>query len=129
MRVLVAEDNATNQYLIRTHLEADGHAVTTVENGAQAVRAVETSAFDVVLMDIQMPEMDGPAAARAIRALPGPAARLPIVALTASALPGDRESYMAAGMTDFVSKPVDLAALRAALRRAGAALAEPAAPG
>jgi two-component system sensor histidine kinase/response regulator len=118
LRVLVAEDNATNQYLIRAHLEAAGHAVTTVENGAQAVSAVEAHTFDVVLMDIQMPEMDGPTAARAIRNLPGPAAHLPIVALTANALPGDRESYIAAGMSDYVSKPIDIAALHAALHRA-----------
>ena len=118
MRVLLAEDNATNQYLIRAYLEARGHGVVTVENGAEAVRAAAGGGFDVILMDVQMPEMDGPTAARAIRVLPGPAATVPIVALTANALRGDRESYLAAGMTDYISKPIDFEALVGALRRA-----------
>jgi two-component system sensor histidine kinase/response regulator len=118
MRVLLAEDNPTNQYLIRAYLEAAGHSVIAVQNGAQAVRAASTGGFDAVLMDIQMPELDGPTAARSIRALPGSAARVPIIALTANALWGDRESYLAAGMTDYISKPIDLAALHGALRRA-----------
>jgi CheY-like chemotaxis protein len=121
LRVLVAEDNATNQHLIRVYLEAVGHTVTTVENGAQAIGAVHAGEFDVVLMDVQMPEMDGPTAARAIRALPGPAARLPIVALTANAQSDDRDSCIAAGMTDYVSKPIDVDQLHGAIRRACAA--------
>ena len=119
MRILLAEDNATNQYLIATYLKAGGHAVTTVENGLDAVRAVRAGGFDALLMDVQMPRMDGPTAARAIRALPGPERAIPIIALTANAMPGDRESYLAAGMSDYVSKPVEIAALTAALRRAG----------
>lgn len=120
LRILLAEDNATNQYLIKSYLAAEGHAVTLVENGAQAVRAVQDQVFDVILMDVQMPEMDGPSATRAIRALPGPVRGIPIIALTANALQGDRESYLAAGMTDYVCKPIDAAALRGALRRATA---------
>ena len=118
MRVLVAEDTATNQYLIRAYLESRGHAVTTVDNGAEAVRAVATDAFDVVLMDVQMPELDGRSATRAIRALPTAVSRISIVALTANALPGDREAHLAAGMDDYIAKPIDFNALRAALRRA-----------
>ena len=92
--------------------------MTTVENGAGAVEAVQTGDFDVVLMDVQMPEMDGPTAARAIRALAGREAGIPIIALTANALSGDREKYLAAGMSDYVSKPIEVAALHDALMRA-----------
>ncbi len=121
LRILVAEDNATSQFLLRSYLEAAGHDVTTVEDGYEAVQAARTGAFDVILMDVQMPRMDGPTAARAIRALDGPGGRAPIIALTANDLPDDRDSYAAAGMTDFISKPIDFALLRAALCRAGSA--------
>ena len=125
MRILLAEDNATNQYLITTYLKAGGYAVTIVENGVEALRAVRAGGFDALPMDVQMPRMDVPTAARAIRALPGPEREIPIIAPTANAMPGDRESYLAAGMTDYVSKPVQAAALRAALRRAHEGAAEP----
>ncbi len=118
MRVLVAEDNATNQYVINAYLKAAGHTVTMVENGAQAVEAAAGGGFDVVLMDVQMPQMDGPTAAQTIRALEGPARDLYIVALTANAIAGDRERFLAAGMSDYVSKPIELRALAAALARA-----------
>lgn len=116
--LLVAEDNATNQYLIQAWLERDGHSVTVVENGLEALRAVEAGSFDAVLMDVQMPEMDGESATRAIRLLPGAAGAIPIIALTASALSGDREKYLAVGMNDLVAKPIDIDKLRLALRRA-----------
>jgi signal transduction histidine kinase/CheY-like chemotaxis protein len=121
LRILVAEDNPTNRYLIEALLAPGGHSVTVVPDGAAAVEAVGAEPFDLVLMDVQMPRMDGPTATRAIRALPGPAGSIPIVALTASVLPGDRERYAAAGMTDYVAKPIDRAALHAALARAAAA--------
>ena len=92
MRILLAEDNATNRYLIMAYLQAAGHMVMSVHNGREAVAAAEEGGFDAVLMDVQMPEMDGLAATRAIRALPGPAAAVPIIALTANAMSGDRDA-------------------------------------
>ncbi|MBP7242916.1 ATP-binding protein [Amaricoccus sp.] len=124
LRVLVAEDNATNQIVLRSYLARKGHAVTLVEDGVAAVRAAEAGGFDVVLMDVEMPRMDGARATRLIRELSGPAGSVPIVALTASALPGDRERYLAAGMTDFVPKPIDFALLDEALGRAASARAD-----
>lgn len=116
MRVLLAEDHTTNQYVISAYLHGAGHEVTLVGNGAEAVRAVREGDFDVVLMDVQMPVMDGLAAAAAIRALGGPAAQVPILALTASAMPGDRAACLAAGMNDHLTKPITAASLFAALR-------------
>ncbi|MBB5222447.1 hypothetical protein HNP73_002383 [Amaricoccus macauensis] len=116
MRVLLAEDHATNQYVFSAYLRDAGHTVTMVENGAEAVRAVRDGSFDVVLMDVQMPVMDGLTASRAIRDLGGPAATVPILALTASAMPGDREACLAAGMNGHLTKPISAAGLRAALR-------------
>ncbi|MBI2253893.1 MAG: PAS domain S-box protein [Proteobacteria bacterium] len=117
LRLLVAEDNATNQFLMRAILEALGHQVTIANNGIEAVELANTREFDAILMDVQMPVMDGPMATREIRHLPSKAAHLPIVALTANAMPGDRESYIAAGMDDYVSKPVDPAKLMDVLGR------------
>jgi signal transduction histidine kinase/ActR/RegA family two-component response regulator len=107
MRLLVAEDNSTNQLIIRAILESLGHQVTIVGNGSEAVDLVQKQTFDLILMDVQMPVMDGPTATREIRRLAHPASQLPIIALTANAMPGDRESYVAAGMNDYVSKPID----------------------
>jgi CheY-like chemotaxis protein len=118
MRILLAEDNATNQYLIEASLQRAGHTVEIVGNGAEAVAAAAGGGFDAILMDVQMPELDGPAATRAIRALPGEAATVPIIALTASAMPGDRETCLAAGMTDYLAKPIEFWALHEALARA-----------
>lgn len=121
LRVLLAEDHATNQYVISAYLRDAGHHVTLVENGVEAVRAVRGGGFDLVLMDVQMPVMDGLTAAAAIRALDGPAAAVPILALTASAMPGDREACLGAGMDGHLSKPITAASLRAALRAVAAA--------
>jgi CheY-like chemotaxis protein len=118
LRVLLAEDNATNQYLISAFLQAAGHSLEAVGDGAAAVEAAAGGGFDVVLMDVQMPVLDGLAATRAIRALPGPAGRVPIVALTANAMSGDREECLEAGMDDYLAKPIEAAALAAALARA-----------
>ncbi len=116
-RVLIAEDNRINQLLARTWLEKMGCQVTVVENGLEAVEAVSKGDFALVLMDIRMPEMDGVAATRAIRALPGPAARIPIVAVTANAMVGDDAKYLAAGMDDYMAKPIEPEKLRATLQR------------
>jgi len=117
LKILVAEDNAINQLLIGTLVRGQGHMVEIVGTGIAAVAAVRDGDFDVVLMDVQMPEMDGPTAVREIRALEGEARRTPIVALTANALVGDRERYLALGMDDYVTKPIDPAALAAAITR------------
>jgi CheY-like chemotaxis protein len=117
LKILVAEDNAVNQLVIRAILERAGHTVDIVGNGIEAVSAVVGQSYDVVLMDVQMPEMDGVSATRKIRSLEGPAKTIPIVALTANAMKGDREKFIDAGMDDYVSKPIDPALLDAALRR------------
>jgi CheY-like chemotaxis protein len=104
--VLVAEDVELNQYLVRHIMESWGFTVDVVNNGREAVAMVLKNNYDLVLMDIQMPEMDGIEATWAIRQL-GDAvkATIPIVALTANALKGDSEKYLAAGMNDFLPKP------------------------
>ncbi|HVJ42806.1 MAG TPA: PAS domain S-box protein [Dongiaceae bacterium] len=119
LKLLVAEDNSTNQLIIRTILESLGHHVTLVDDGRAALKAVQREAFDMVLMDVQMPVMDGPTATGEIRRLTGPAGQVPIIALTANAMSGDRESYVAAGMNDYVSKPIDPKRLLEALARQG----------
>jgi polar amino acid transport system substrate-binding protein len=103
-RILVVEDNATNQKVIVLRLEKLGCYVQVAENGYEAVRAAETSAFDVILMDCQMPVMDGFEATARIRKLGG--RHVPIVALTANAMDGERERCLEAGMDDYLSKPV-----------------------
>ncbi|HYF59760.1 MAG TPA: ATP-binding protein [Burkholderiaceae bacterium] len=117
LRLLVAEDNPTNRMLIGTRLRRASHHVDLVENGVQAVEAVQRTDYDLVLMDMRMPELDGVGATRRIRALPGPRARVPIVALTADALPEVRERHMASGLDDYLTKPIDWRALDRVLRR------------
>jgi CheY-like chemotaxis protein len=95
-----------------------GHRHEFVSNGVQAIARASAKRFDAILMDAQMPEMDGDEATRQIRLLPAPFGQVPIVALTANAMSGDREMYLAAGMNDYVSKPVRAAELAAALVRA-----------
>jgi PAS domain S-box-containing protein len=106
-RVLLAEDNEINAMLAVTILEEAGYSVEAVVNGAEAVEAAGRGGFDLILMDVQMPVMDGLEAARRIRALGGAAAQTPIVALTANAMRSDQDACLAAGMDDFVSKPLD----------------------
>ena len=107
LRVLVAEDNPTNQKLVSAMLDQKGHQVTVVGNGRLAVERVAHEAFDLILMDVQMPEMSGLEATAAIRRREeGSGRHLPIVALTARAMAGDREQCLAAGMDAYVSKPV-----------------------
>ncbi len=116
-RILVAEDNDLNQAVIRGYLDRSPHRYDLVANGLEAVSAVMRGSYDLVLMDIQMPQMDGIAATEAIRALPGAVAGIPIVALTANAMTGDRERYLACGMNDYVSKPIDRETLYAVIER------------
>jgi signal transduction histidine kinase/DNA-binding response OmpR family regulator len=119
LTVLVAEDNRVNQQVIRRLLEKLGHAVVLAPNGRDALAVLERQAIDVVLMDVQMPEMDGFTATAAIRERQAGRGgrRLPIVALTAHAMKGDREKCLAAGMDDYLAKPVTPEALASVLGR------------
>jgi signal transduction histidine kinase/CheY-like chemotaxis protein len=118
LRVLVAEDNEVNQMLIKRMLLHLGCKVSLVADGAAAVQAWESQEFDVVLMDCQMPVMDGVDATRHIRRAGGKGAMVPIIALTAGALQSDREEAMLAGMSDFLTKPLLAKTLEKALYRA-----------
>jgi signal transduction histidine kinase/DNA-binding response OmpR family regulator/HPt (histidine-containing phosphotransfer) domain-containing protein len=117
--VLVAEDNPVNQELARNMLETLGCQVTIAANGVAAVAAVDATRFDIVLMDVQMPEMDGLVATATIRQREAQAGarRVPIVALTANAFVQDREACLAAGMDDYLGKPFTLDKLGSVLRR------------
>jgi signal transduction histidine kinase/DNA-binding response OmpR family regulator len=117
LRVLLAEDNAVNQKLALRLLSNMGYAAAVAGDGLQAIAALEQSDFDVVLMDVQMPELDGLEATRRIRTR-WPERPIHIVAMTANAMAGDRDLCIAAGMNDYVSKPIRLPELAAALARA-----------
>ncbi|WP_158932113.1 ATP-binding protein [Acidisphaera sp. S103] len=125
LRILVAEDNAINQRFIATLLRNSGHTVTVVADGNQAVAAVRDGDYDVVLMDVQMPDLDGVEATHQIRALPNQRGLVRIIALTANAMTGAKEAYLAAGMDDFVSKPIDSTLLLAKLAGLPGAVAQP----
>lgn len=118
LHVLVADDNATNRFLAGKLLELFGCTFETAENGREAVELATTRPFDMILMDIKMPVMDGVEATRAIRALAGPIGRLPIVALTANADERDAIAYREAGMTGVVQKPIQPDVLLNAIRLA-----------
>jgi two-component system sensor histidine kinase/response regulator len=109
LEILLAEDNFVNQRLVMRCLEKRGHGVTVTSNGREALAALEKKRFDLVLMDLQMPEIDGFEATRAIRLQEqATGAHLPIVAMTAHAMKGDRERCLAAGMDGYVSKPIEI---------------------
>ena len=115
--ILTAEDNAINQLVITEQLKALGHEVTAVSNGLEAVQAVKTGEFDLVLMDCQMPQLDGYEATLRIRRLPGAAGRIPIVALTAHAVQEELDKCLAVGMNDTITKPFREEVLRRKLER------------
>ncbi|RZJ32082.1 MAG: response regulator [Brevundimonas sp.] len=117
LHVLVVDDNATNRFVAAKVLELFGCTSETAENGQQAVERVQQARFDLILMDVKMPVMDGVEATRAIRALPGPVASLPILALTANADPRDEADYLAAGMDGVAQKPIQPDVLLDAIRR------------
>jgi CheY-like chemotaxis protein len=115
---LIVDDNATNQMVASALCGMFGCTSETAADGVEAVEAVTTRPFDLVLMDIRMPRMDGVEATRAIRALKGGLGRIPIVALTATADPESTAAYLAAGMNGVVDKPIIPAQLLAALQDA-----------
>jgi CheY-like chemotaxis protein len=123
LHVLLAEDNVVNQRLAATLLQRRGHRVTTVPNGEEALAAIATTSFDMVLMDVQMPVMGGLEATSSIRlGERTTASHLPIVAMTAHAMKGDRELCLAAGMDEYLSKPLDPLLLFAIVERISAQL-------
>ena len=115
--VLVAEDNPVNQILAMRMLERLGYRAEVAGNGHEALDAVARRRYDAVLMDCQMPELDGYEATRQIRRYENGASHVPIIAMTAHSMPGDREKCIAAGMDDYVTKPIRAAALGEALAR------------
>jgi CheY-like chemotaxis protein len=107
LRILVAEDNSVNQRVAVGLVERLGHVADVAADGREAVEAVRNLPYDLIFMDVQMPEMDGFEATKAIRAMAPPVSRIPIVAMTANALQGDMERCIAAGMDGYLAKPVD----------------------
>jgi len=116
-KILVAEDNPINQEVMRELLSELGYEAQIVENGVQALEALEQERFPVVLMDCQMPELDGYGAAREIRRREPGSQSIPLIAVTAHAFEGEREKALAAGMNDYVTKPISAAALREVIER------------
>jgi CheY-like chemotaxis protein len=106
-RILIAEDNLINQKVAARLLGLLGYSADIAENGEEAVRLAETGNYDAVLMDMQMPVMDGLDATRAIRALESPVSNTPIIAVTANPFEDARQKCLAAGMNDFISKPIE----------------------
>jgi two-component system sensor histidine kinase/response regulator len=131
LRILLAEDNAVHRQLVTALLGKRGHTVVTVVNGREAVAAVAQGGFDLVLMDIQMPEMDGLESTATIRkAEKGTGAHVPIVALTAHAMKGDRQACLTAGTDEYLSKPVNATELLALIESltGGATMIAPVGP-
>ncbi|HEX6096832.1 MAG TPA: response regulator [Thermoanaerobaculia bacterium] len=115
-RVLVVEDNSVNQLVAIGQLQRLGHECVVAGKGGEALDALANGSFDIVLMDIQMPDMDGYEATRRIRQMPPPKRDVPVIAITAHALPGEREKCIAAGMNDYLAKPVSLEQVGAVIR-------------
>jgi CheY-like chemotaxis protein len=106
-RILVVEDNAVNQLVAQGTLEACGYRVDLADNGALALEMLERQYYDLILMDCQMPVLDGYQTTRRLRQLGGPVSDVPVVAMTANAMPGEKEKCLAAGMNDYITKPVN----------------------
>jgi PAS domain S-box-containing protein len=129
LRILIVEDNLVNQHLAVRLVEKQGHAATTAANGREALEALANGLFDLVLMDIQMPEMDGFEATRAIRQNEkATGAHLPVIAMTAHTAAGDREQCLQAGMDAYVSKPIRVKELFAAIESVAGPVTSPAGP-
>jgi CheY-like chemotaxis protein len=119
LRILLAEDNPVNQMVMSKMLNKLGYQADVAANGKKVLHSLELQPYDIILMDVQMPEMDGFEAARAIRKLWASADQPKIIAITAYALEGDREKCIAAGMDEYISKPVKLEELRSILASYG----------
>ena len=117
VRILLVEDNLVNQKVAQALLKKAGYGVTVAENGLDALDLLSLQPFDICLMDIQMPVMDGLTATAEIRRREGSGNRMPIIAMTANAMIGDRERFLGAGMDDYVSKPLDPANLYRVIER------------
>src|SRR6185436_2350481 len=129
LHILIVEDNLVNQRLAVRLVEKQGHAATAAANGREALEALANGVFDLVLMDIQMPEMDGFEATRAIRRKEiATGEHLPVIAMTAHAAPGDRERCLQAGMDADVSKPIRVKELFAAIESVAGPVTSPAGP-
>jgi CheY-like chemotaxis protein len=111
LKILLTEDSPVNQQVALLILSKAGHEVAIAGDGLEALAALERDSYDLVLMDMQMPNMDGIEATRRIRALEGEVAQIPIIAMTANAMPEDKERCLRAGMNDYVAKPIDTATL------------------
>lgn len=106
MKILIIEDNEQNLYLARYLLEARGHDVHDAKDGIEGLAVARAERFDIILLDIQLPNMDGYEVARRLREMPG-CGTVPIVAVTSHAMPGDREQALAAGCDGYMEKPID----------------------
>jgi two-component system CheB/CheR fusion protein len=111
LRVLLVEDNTINQFLVAELLKKRGHIVRLAGNGPAALEALQQESFDLVLLDIRLPGMEGDEVARLVRAGAAGDSRVPMVALTAHSFQGDRERFLAMGMDDYISKPIRIEAL------------------
>ncbi|MDQ7077403.1 MAG: ATP-binding protein [Robiginitomaculum sp.] len=120
LRILAAEDNPLNQRVLKAFLQPFNYDVVMVEDGVEALEHLASQSFDLVLMDVQMPRKDGITTTREIRASDGPNANIPIIAMTANAMIGDRQKCLEIGMTDYVPKPIDPRVLITAIARASA---------
>jgi CheY-like chemotaxis protein len=125
-RLLLAEDNAVNRQVVRLFLQPQGAIITEAVNGAEALELLAKQEFDLVLLDVHMPVMDGVEAIARIRASDAAWGRLPVIALTADAMSGDRERLMSMGMTGYVSKPIDQKELLSEIGRVLGGVARPA---
>src|SRR5262249_18816365 len=126
LRVLIAEDNLVNRRLVTRVLEKRGHTVSAAATGREALDQVQHERFDVILMDVQMPDMDGLETAAAIRRLEAiQGAHTPIIAVTAYSMKGDRERCLAAGMDDYITKPINAQELAGAVESTAARATKP----
>jgi CheY-like chemotaxis protein len=119
LKILLADDNPLNCRLAVLMLEKGGHQIDVVEDGAAAIEAVKAGDYDLVLMDVQMPGVDGLEATRRIRRLPIARAGVPVIAITANAMAGDDQRCLAAGMNDYITKPIDRARLLSTVSKWG----------
>ncbi|WP_396627508.1 ATP-binding protein [Luteitalea sp.] len=125
LRILAVDDNAVNRRIAQAFLSPQGHRVTVADGGVEALARLQDEPFDLVLLDVQMPVMDGPACLARLRALEAPVRDVPVIAVTANAMAGDREQYLAAGFDDYVSKPMTMTGLAEAVARAWAGRRQP----